>query len=165
MVNLVLVLFVFPESLDKERMQMSKGKGKAKAPSSNADMEEEEVEEEGQQSGFPVSSSSAIQGGHGPQGRRRDEAGGEGLISGFLKPLAVFLPVVVLVPSPNGLGRRKKRDWSLTLLAVALLGFMLSSVSCKTFGCCCVIVFLTFPGTGPVPDEVLVRCAHLFVGG
>ena len=128
MINFILVLFVFPESLDEKRMERaSKGKGKAKAPSSNADAEEEE-EEEGQ-SGFPVSSSSAIQGGHGPQGRGRDETGGEGLIYGFLKPLAVFLPVVVLVPSPNGLGRRKKRDWSLTLLAMALFGFMLSSVS------------------------------------
>jgi hypothetical protein len=128
MINFILVLFVFPESLDKTRMERAcKGKGKAKASSSNADAEEEEAEEH--QSGFPVSSSSAIQGGHGPQGRRRDETEGEGLISGFLKPLAVFLPVVVLVPSPNGLGRRKKRDWSLTLLAVALLGFMLSSVS------------------------------------
>ncbi|KIM39801.1 hypothetical protein M413DRAFT_19586 [Hebeloma cylindrosporum] len=124
--NFILVLFVFPESLDKKRMEktMSSRKGKAKALSST-----EEEEEEEDQAGFPVSSSSAIQGGHGPQGRRRDEGqtGGEGMISGFLKPLAVFLPVVVLVPSPNGLGRRKKRDWSLTLLAVALLGFMLSS--------------------------------------
>jgi hypothetical protein len=130
MINFVLVLFVFPESLDKGKMekaslQMSKGKGKAKTPSPT----EEEEEEEEDQGGFPVSSSSAIQG--GTQGRRRDEGqtGGEGLLSGFLKPLAVFLPVVVLVPSPNGLGRRTKRDWSLTLLAVALFGFMLSSVS------------------------------------
>ena len=104
----------------------SKGKGKAKVPSSTGDAEEEDEEED--RSGFPVSSSSVIQGGHGPQGRGRNE-GKTGLITGFLRPLAVFLPVVVLVPSPNGLGRRKKRDWSLTLLAVALLGFMLSSVS------------------------------------
>lgn len=138
MINFILVLFVFPESLDKARMEkalLQASKGKAKAPSSNADAEEDDDD----QGGFPVSSSSAIQGGHGPQGRRRDETGEERLISGFLKPLAVFLPVVVLVPSPNGLGRRKKRDWSLTLLAVALLGFMLSSVS-YTFECSCVIV-------------------------
>ena len=126
MINFILVLFVFPESLDKKRMEnASKGKGKATVPSSTADADEEDED----RSGFPVSSSSAIQGGHGPQGRRRNEEGKTGLITGFLKPLAVFLPVVVLVPSPNGLGRRKKRDWSLTLLAVALLGFMLSSVS------------------------------------
>ena len=128
MINFTLVLFVFPESLDKKKMEraMLKGKGKAKTPSSTAGAEEEEEEED--QGGFPVSSSSAIQG--GTQGRRRDEGEteGEGLISGFLKPLAVFLPVVVLVPSPNGLGRRKKRDWSLTLLAVALLGLALSTV-------------------------------------
>ena len=52
-------------------------------------------------------------------------SGGAGIISHFLSPLAVFLPVVVL--DPSGLGKR--RDWSLTLLAGGLFGYMLSTVS------------------------------------
>ena len=50
---------------------------------------------------------------------------GVGIIGHFLSPLAVFLPVMVLNPS----GLRKRRDWSLTLLAVGLFGYMLSTVS------------------------------------
>lgn len=45
-------------------------------------------------------------------------------INSFLSPLAVFLPVRVDI----GNGRRKK-DWSLTLLAAALFGYMLSTVN------------------------------------
>jgi len=115
----VLLLFVFPESLDKKRME-ALDKGKARASSSTSDAVEED------QGGFQVTSSSANQGRHGRQSRDEGKSGG-GHISGFLKPLAVFLPVDILVPTPNGLGRRKKRDWSLTFLAVAMLGFMLSS--------------------------------------
>ena len=56
-------------------------------------------------------------------------SGSTGIISHFLSPLAIFLPVVVL--DPSGLGKR--RDWSLTLLAGGLFGYMLSTVSpfCK----------------------------------
>jgi hypothetical protein len=53
-------------------------------------------------------------------------SGGAGIISRLLSPLAVFLPV--MVPDPSGLGR-KRRDWSLTLLAGALFAHMLSTVS------------------------------------
>jgi len=118
----MLLLFVFPESLDKKRMEALE-KGKARTSSSASDT----TEVEGDQGGFQVSSSSANQGRHGRQSRDEGKSGGSH-ISRFLKPLAIFLPVVILVPTPNGLGRRKKRDWSLTFLAVALLGFMLSSV-------------------------------------
>ena len=52
-------------------------------------------------------------------------SGGAGIIGHFLSPLAVFLPVMVLDPS----GLRKRRDWSLTLLAGGLFGYMLSTVS------------------------------------
>jgi hypothetical protein len=52
-------------------------------------------------------------------------SGGAGIISHFFSPLAVLLPVMVL--DPSGLGKR--RDWSLTLLAGGLFGYMLSTVS------------------------------------
>ncbi|KAF8905118.1 major facilitator superfamily domain-containing protein [Gymnopilus junonius] len=86
-VNLVLTLFVFPESLGKKKREAMLvaeaavvGKGKAKA-----------------------------------------------LVIEAEDPLSVFLPVVVLDPSPYGIGHRKRRDWSLTMLAIALFGFMLST--------------------------------------
>jgi MFS family permease len=50
-------------------------------------------------------------------------------IHSLLSPLAVFLPVRVDI----GSGRRKK-DWSLTFLALALFGYMLSTV-CLLFIC------------------------------
>ena len=59
----------------------------------------------------------------------QEEPESQGIIARFLSPLSVFLPVVVLDPSPYGIGHRKRRDWSLTMLAVALFGFMLSTVS------------------------------------
>lgn len=47
----------------------------------------------------------------------------------FMRPLAVFLPVYVDMPTRNGLTVRRRKDYSLTLLAGALLAWMLSSVS------------------------------------
>jgi len=93
----MLVLFVFPESTTKEKRakamgaHLNSGKGKTRASPDDA-------------SG-------------------NDNAGdsGEadiGVIARFLKPLAVFLPVVVMDPSGFG---RKKKDWNLTMLAVAAL--------------------------------------------
>ena len=51
----------------------------------------------------------------------------QGLLARFIKPLALFLPVVTFDASG-----RKKRDWSLTWLAGALFAYMLGTVS--TFG-------------------------------
>ena len=116
--------FVFPESLDKERMEQAmityrklgagkKGKARERAltfssgdPGSSIGDEEEAPRQEERQS--------EVQSGHA------------GIISHFLSPLAVFLPVVVF--DSSGIGR-KRRDWSLTLLAGALFGYMLSTVS------------------------------------
>lgn len=53
---------------------------------------------------------------------------GDGIVRRFLRPLRVFLPVVVM----DG-GVRKRRDWSLTLLAAALFGVMLSQVSISSY--------------------------------
>jgi len=127
-INFLLVAFVFPESLDKEKRDRAmiayqktgasagkKGKARERAltltsggPSSSNTDEEEGVEEVNR-----------------PRQEER-EGSGNGIISRFLNPLAVFLPVVVL--DSSGLGRTR-RDWSLTLLAVALFGYMLSNVS------------------------------------
>ncbi|KAJ7367765.1 hypothetical protein DFH08DRAFT_676719 [Mycena albidolilacea] len=46
-----------------------------------------------------------------------------GVIRDFFSPLAIFLPVSVSVPGST----RKRKDWSLTLLACALLGYLLSA--------------------------------------
>jgi MFS family permease len=129
--NFLLMIFVFPESLDKEKKERAmiayrkssgkKGKARERAltfssgdPGNPSTDEEDNIEEvnrprrEERESGYEV------------------RPGGTGIIRRLLSPLAVFLPVVVL--DPSGLGR-KKRDWSLTLLAGGLFAYMLSTVS------------------------------------
>ena len=129
-INLLLITFVFPESLSKEKKERAmiaykksggkKGKTRERAltlssgdpGSSSADEEDEEVNR--------------------PRQEERESgvrSGGAGIISHFLSPLAVFLPVMVL--DPSGLGKR--RDWSLTLLAGGLFGYMLSTVRIISF--------------------------------
>ncbi|KAF5327664.1 hypothetical protein D9619_004865 [Psilocybe cf. subviscida] len=138
--NFLLALFVFPESLDKKKQQEAaaaqlKGDTPPASPTSphpfnGTGPEEfqgsrsailERVEEE------EPAPTTAVRNGE----RKR-----QGVIASFLSPLAIFLPVVVLDPSPNGLSVRKRRNWSLTILAIALFGFMLSTVSldaCSVF--------------------------------
>lgn len=113
-INFVLVLFVFPESLDKVKLQQAalafqaqaNGKGKIR------DDDDEEEGDVGEGSGA---------GNDQVRVQRRRKGG---IIRGFLRPLALFMPVVVL----EG-GVRKRRDWSLTFLGAALFGYMLSNVS------------------------------------
>ena len=127
-INLLLITFVFPESLNKEKKERAmiaykksgwkKGKTRERAltlssgdPGSSSADEEDNIEEVNR-----------------PRQEEREsgvQSGGTGIISHFLSPLAVFLPV--MVPDPSGLGKR--RDWSLTLLAGGLFGYMLSTVS------------------------------------
>jgi len=52
----------------------------------------------------------------------------QGLLARFIKPLALFLPVVAFDASG-----RKKRDWSLTWLAGALFAYMLGTVSALSY--------------------------------
>jgi hypothetical protein len=129
-INFLLISFVFPESLDKEKKERAmiaykksdvlggkKGKARERAltfssgePGSSSADEEDNVEV------------------NRPKQEERESwilSAGTGIISRFLSPLAVFLPVMVL--DPSGLGKR--RDWSLTLLAGGLFGYMLSCVS------------------------------------
>jgi MFS family permease len=139
-INLLLITFVFPESLDKEKKERAmiaykkwgalggkKGKTRERAltfssgdPGCASADEEDNIEV------------------NRPRQEERESgvrSGGAGIISHFLSPLAVFLPVMVL--DPSGLGKR--RDWSLTLLAGGLFGFMLSNVStfCELSDDCC----------------------------
>ena len=130
-INLLLVTFVFPESLDKEKRDQAmiayqklgtiagkKGKARERAlpfyssDSGSSSMDEEDSEEQNR------------------SGQEERESGFWSravlIIRRFLSPLALFYPVVVL--DSSGLGR-KRRDWSLTLLAGALCACMLSSVS------------------------------------
>lgn len=127
-INFLSMAFVFPESLDKEKRKraliayqksgtVARQKGKARALTlSSGDPDRSSTDEE-----------DSIEEGNRPS---KDESdcgpGGAGLISRLLSPLAVFLPALVLDPSNMG---RKRRDWSLTFLAAALFGYMLSTVS------------------------------------
>lgn len=111
-VNFCLVLGLFPESVGKERREramneyVGKGKGKGRAIGGDTDGEEDRL-------GQGSSSDD-----NGPE----QEAAKGGVVRQFLSPLAVFLPAVVMD------GNRKKTDWSLTLLAAVMFGYMLSSV-------------------------------------
>ena len=112
-INFVLVLFVFPESLDKEKkdkamreyVARTRGQSRGKARASEEGIREDREDAHGSN--------------HGP-------AQTGSVITRLLEPLAVFLPVVVMDPSSPG---RKRRDWSLTLLAASLIGYMLSMAS------------------------------------
>jgi len=127
-INLLLVAFVFPESLDREKRERTRrerqgkngaAKGKAVArplvmsPETEASVvnlrDGDDVENEGE-------TESEVE---------EESPNKSSIISRFFSPLSVFLPVFVL--DPSGLGP-KRRDWSLTLLAAAMMGYMLSTV-------------------------------------
>ncbi|KAH7915656.1 major facilitator superfamily-domain-containing protein, partial [Hygrophoropsis aurantiaca] len=106
-VNLLLVLFVFPESLPaSKRASNAKGKGRA------VDIPD-------------VS--------NGMFDFRKGSSTWAGLrvLHSFLSPLGVFLPTDVPVPfasDSEAFGRKRtRRDWSLTFLAMMLFGHMLAS--------------------------------------
>ncbi|KAG2354529.1 major facilitator superfamily domain-containing protein [Suillus spraguei] len=105
-VNLVLVLFVFPESLPASRRASNrKGKGRAL-----------ESEQE-----FP--SSKADEPSNGRVATR--------IIRSFLSPLAVFLPshvpVAASVTGDSLVPSRTRKDWGLTFIAISLFLHMLAS--------------------------------------
>ncbi|KAJ7707662.1 major facilitator superfamily domain-containing protein [Mycena rosella] len=111
-INLCLVLFVFPESVTQEQRDLASGKGKGKAPdrtSGNGTLDN-------------------VAEGHGEDGVAIFVDGSEppastGIMTTFLRPLAIFLPVPIFVDGSV----RKRKDWSLTLLACAMFGYMLST--------------------------------------
>ncbi|KAF5342443.1 hypothetical protein D9611_001500 [Ephemerocybe angulata] len=148
-VNFLLVLFVFPESLDKEKQKAAaaalaahadpKGKARASEEDEAALLSPglqivEDVEGVGGGDGFvdveelqsPIhSSSSSSQ----PFTSSEPTAPSQPptLVSTLLRPLSIFRPVPIVLPTRNGLLLRTKYDWSLTLLALSLGGWMLST--------------------------------------
>lgn len=111
--NFLAAVFVFPESLDKakrekareewERVTRGKGKGKGKVAVGDDD---------------------------GEDGAQESTVEGEsvGLVARLISPLSTFLPAMVRDYSAGGNGRLK-RDWSLTVLAVAFFCYQLCVVS------------------------------------
>lgn len=143
-INFVLVLFVFPESLDKVKLQQAalafqaQANGRGKIRDDDNDDEEVDVAEGSGTGNDQV---------RAPRKRKG------GIIRGFLRPLALFMPVVVL----EG-GVRKRRDWSLTFLAAALFGYMLSNVSLPII---CDMDTSHLIGVGSYSSEVFICRARL----
>ena len=99
-VNLLLVLFVFPESIEKKKAKALQSASATAAASHGGDMPENK------------GSGSASQ----------------NWLQRCLSPLSFFVPKKI--PRPEG-GYRK--DWSLTVLGIALFLFLLATVSIPVF--------------------------------
>lgn len=125
-VNFYMALFVFPESLGERKREkaiqeynkmggISKRKAKKPlhSPIDGVVSEISRIEEQEVRMADVTESTSSSTGSKG------------GFIMRSLSPLSILLPVIVV--NPSGIVR-KKRDWSLTLLAVGLFGYMLSTV-------------------------------------
>jgi len=107
-INFILVLLLFPESLDKVKMVQA------------ASRVHVDTKTKGK-----VRSDDLLRVGEGSQGNSAHEVIEEtGILQKFLKPLRLFLPTVVA----DG-GLRKRKDWSLSILGMALFGYMLAQVS------------------------------------
>ncbi|EAU85612.2 hypothetical protein CC1G_06325 [Coprinopsis cinerea okayama7 len=167
-INFLLVLFVFPESLSRERREQAtrahdnqhtsstcstnssgyKGKGKEKTldlPVTGV----EDVEGVGigaivdpdeilspisAQSSGALSRRASFNATEGKGSTDRTPSVGlasdlarESIVIRFLRPLAIFLPVYVDMPTRNGLTVKRRKDYSLTLLAAGLFAWMLST--------------------------------------
>jgi MFS family permease len=107
-INFILVLFIFPESLDKVKRiraaEQQRVESNAKGKGQPGDLEEEAGESSGQGVDIPIK-------------KRR------GLLRKFFRPLGVFRPALV----SDGEGRKRK-DWSLTMLGMVTFGYMLAQV-------------------------------------
>ncbi|KAJ3926366.1 MAG: major facilitator superfamily domain-containing protein [Lentinula lateritia] len=111
--NFLLTTFLFPESLSKEQQDKAKlahdGDGpdaKGKSRSDNGSMS--------------TNASST----HGP-GESRAAPRKSSTLGRVFSPLALFLPVVITETTNTGI--RKRKDWSLTFLAMAMFLYMLST--------------------------------------
>jgi hypothetical protein len=102
-VNLCLVLFVFPESVTREQRDLASGR----------------VRGRGQDRISGVATAGEIDEIVEPPAKKSS------ILGNFLSPLAIFLPVPIFIDGST----RKRKDWSLTLLAGALFGHYLSMVS------------------------------------
>lgn len=136
-INFTLVVLILPESLDKlKRERSSLDLNVKNAGKSIATVVEADVVDEG--SNTPNG---------GDQNRRS-------IVHEFMRPLGVFLPVVVMD------GGKKRRDWSLTFLAAALFGYMLSQVRIIISPPFIVLIHYI----GGTPNEVSIRRTRLCMG-
>ncbi|KAJ7086686.1 major facilitator superfamily domain-containing protein [Mycena epipterygia] len=112
-INFCLVLFVFPESVSQEQRDIASGRGKTPAAGTAGTQAVTAV-------AVGVVGAALLQ-----EVPTADVGGLAKLasIGDFLKPLAIFLPVPIFI---NG-STQKRKDWSLTLLACAMFGYMLSA--------------------------------------
>ncbi|KAJ6612128.1 major facilitator superfamily domain-containing protein [Mycena sp. CBHHK59/15] len=106
-INLCLVLFVFPESVTQEQRDLAsgrsiKGKGRGNRASEGTATPDDTDEQAVEEAELPRKT---------------------GIIRAFLGPLAIFLPTPIFIDGSS----RKRKDWSLTLLACAMFGYMLSA--------------------------------------
>ncbi|KAH6909108.1 major facilitator superfamily domain-containing protein [Coprinopsis sp. MPI-PUGE-AT-0042] len=153
--NFLLVLFLFPESLTKEKREQAK---RASEPSTAANIspntsDQAKGEERRKALRLPVTGVEDADGvGIGAimdvdeitspittsfsasflipkdsEASVTPPEEPESFLMSFMRPLAVFLPVYVDMPTRNGLTVRRRKDYSLTLLAGAMLAWMLSS--------------------------------------
>lgn len=111
-INFCLVLFVFPESVSQEQRNIASGRGKTAAagPAGTQDVTAAGVVGAALLQGVPTADVGTL--------------AKFASIGDFLKPLAIFLPVPIFI---NG-STQKRKDWSMTLLACAMFGYMLSAV-------------------------------------
>ncbi|KAJ8072424.1 hypothetical protein PM082_015983 [Marasmius tenuissimus] len=108
-VNFLLVVFVFPESLSREKRDAAaqqhrlshRSKGKGRALETDA-----LTPGQGSDTGATALPS-------------------RGFFAELLKPLSIFLPASITIVTPAGL--RRQKDWSLTFLALTLFLYMLST--------------------------------------
>lgn len=123
-VNLILVLFVFPESLPASR-RASNRKGKGRAVASGPE--------------FPSSTchtslATIVFNSRRPIGKAEEPSHGwvaTRIIRSFLSPLAVFLPSrVPVATSATGdslVPTRTRKDWGLTFIGISLFAHMLAT--------------------------------------
>ncbi|KAJ7723459.1 major facilitator superfamily domain-containing protein [Mycena maculata] len=101
-VNVCLMLFVYPESVSKEKRDLASGHSKGKGP---------------------LRTSEAVAAGTQDTESLVTDRIGTRILRGLLTPLAFFFPVPIYIKGST----RKRRDWSLTLVATAMFGYMLSA--------------------------------------
>ena len=97
-VNLLLVLFIFPESIDKKRAKKAAQTAALPPPSANGDLE------------LFTDGALAIE--------------SQNFLVRCLSPLVVFVPKKIMRPDGS-----HGKDWSMTLLGMALFLFLLATVS------------------------------------
>lgn len=124
--NFAMALFVFPESLKKEKRERARRKHTKVGGDSKGDFrmrppvhDIEVLSGIGNVSGPVIYHARRV----GEDSRGLQVAKGD-ILTQFFRPLAIFLPTVVATHGTT----RQRRDWNLTLLAIGLFTYTLSTV-------------------------------------